>query len=84
MTFIPKNSNHKRLLPAMIISASLVLSGLAVLKQHASKPQHKDDPRCPATVSLTGVGRTRKVPLEIFTHNTCWYGADGVSVMIVP
>ena len=72
-----------RLLPSMIVSASLAFGGVLLLKLYA-RPQPPMKPPCPATVSLTFAGTTREVPLEGFTANSCEYGADDVSAMIVP
>jgi hypothetical protein len=67
----------------MIVSASLALGGVLLLKLYA-RPQPPMKPPCSATVSLTFAGATREVPLEGFMASSCEYGADGVSVMIVP
>jgi hypothetical protein len=49
-----------------------------------ARPRPSMKPPCPATVSLTVAGTVREVPLEVFIGGSCEYGADGVSVMIVP
>jgi hypothetical protein len=67
----------------MILSASLALGGVLLLKLCA-RPQPPMKLPCPATVSLTFAGATREVPLEGFMANSCEYGADDVSAMIVP
>jgi hypothetical protein len=83
MITIRKKQKHDRLLPSMIITASLALSGVALLKHYVPTMQRRNPP-CPATISLPVAGRARKVPLEVFMGNSCIYGADGVSVMMVP
>ena len=72
-----------RLLPSMIVSASLAFGGVWLLKLYARAQPPMKRP-CPATVSLTFASATREVPLEGFMADRCEYGADGVSVMIVP
>ena len=72
-----------RLLPSMIVSASLAFGEVLLLKLYA-RPQPPMKPPCPATVSLTFASATREVPFKVFMASSCEYGADGVSVMIVP
>jgi hypothetical protein len=67
----------------MIVGTSLALGGVVLMKLYA-RPQLPMKTPCPATVSLTVAGTAREVPLEVFMGGSCEYGADGVSVMIVP
>jgi hypothetical protein len=72
-----------KLLASMIVSGSLALGGVALMKLYA-RPQPPMKMPCPATVSITVAGTAREVPLEGFMVGSCAYGADGVSAMIVP
>jgi hypothetical protein len=64
-----------RLLPSMILSASLALGGVVLLKLYG-RPQPPMKPPCPATVSLTVAGATREAPFEVFMADRCEYGTD--------
>jgi hypothetical protein len=72
-----------KLLASMIVSGSLALGGVVLMKLYA-RPQLSMKTPCPATVSLTVASRDREVPLEGFMGGLCEYGADGVSAMTVP
>jgi hypothetical protein len=80
---LTQNKQNLRLLTAMIVSASLAQSGVALLKHYVPTMQPKN-PSCRPTVSLRVAGAVREVPLEVFMGNSCIYGTDGVSVMMVP
>jgi hypothetical protein len=60
---LSEKNGTMRLLLAMIVTSSLALGGLVLMKVYAPRAQHKQ-PVCPATVSLVVAGRLRKMPFD--------------------